>query len=190
MFFGFIDTIILGRFVTSEFIGYYKAASNLIGSIIPLIMFSGALLPIFSRMSLEHLERGFTKTIKAVFVLSIFLFIVVYLFSDLLIIFIYGVEYADAINVMRILSLLLISFPLISAYTGYFLARGNPKIVTILLIVATVASILFNYLFISYGISFGSLNAIIWASIATVFVSYLYLGGLIIAKRLFKYFAT
>ena len=50
VFFGYIDTIMLGHFVSSEFIGYYGAAFGLIASASAVISFTGiALFPIFSR---------------------------------------------------------------------------------------------------------------------------------------------
>src|SRR3989338_5981732 len=44
MFIGYIDTLMLGRFVTPEYIGFYQAALNAINSLIPLIPISIVLL--------------------------------------------------------------------------------------------------------------------------------------------------
>src|SRR3989344_3093762 len=51
IFFSYIDKIMLGGFVDGEFIGYYSAAFSFIGASIPIITFSAALLPIFSRLT-------------------------------------------------------------------------------------------------------------------------------------------
>src|SRR3989344_3934939 len=51
VFFGNVDRIMLGKFISAEFIGYYSAALGLIAAIIPLTGFvAAALLPIFSRL--------------------------------------------------------------------------------------------------------------------------------------------
>jgi len=51
LFFGEIDILLLGYFVLTEFVGYYRAALSLVGGIIGLIAFSSALLPVFSKLN-------------------------------------------------------------------------------------------------------------------------------------------
>src|SRR3989304_1272392 len=51
---GSVDTLMLGVFVSSEFIGYYRAALGLITSVAALFSFSQILLPMFTQIRRER----------------------------------------------------------------------------------------------------------------------------------------
>jgi len=90
IFFGSIDMVMIGRFVLSEYIGYYRAAFTLIAAITSLVSFSVVLLPVFSRIKKQQLERGFKKSLLIILWISLASFLFVFLFSPLIIKFIYG----------------------------------------------------------------------------------------------------
>jgi len=85
LFLGYIDMVLLGRFIDVEFIGYYSAAFHLIGAASALLGFSIVLFPIFSRLKGERLKRSLKKSIKTVLPLSIFIAILIMFFSPLII---------------------------------------------------------------------------------------------------------
>jgi O-antigen/teichoic acid export membrane protein len=179
LFFAQIDMLFLGRFVLSTFIGHYAVAISLVGSLGPLIAFSGVFLPIFSRLRGKRLEKSFKKSIKMTFLISLSIFILTLVFATLFINIFYGGEYANSIPLLRILSPLIISMPLISMYTVYFIAKGNPKIVTKGLIISTLFNIVLNYLLIVWLINYSQIAAVFGICIATLISRYLYLGILI-----------
>ena len=84
-FFGNIDIIMLGRFISAELIGYYKASFILIFSIAPLLSFSTVLFPIFSRLKGKRLEKGFKKTINIILPLSVMLSFLIFIFTPLIV---------------------------------------------------------------------------------------------------------
>ena len=173
VFFNYINTIMLGYFVESEFIGYYTAAFSLISSSSILIIFSSALLPVFSRLKKKELERLYKKTMGIVLAFSTLLFLFFFIFSHLIINILFGESYLASANILRLLSLLLILIPLTSLLTTYFIAVGKPAIISKVLIISTLMNIVLNYLLISklvvFGQLFGVYGAIIAAIISNIF---------------------
>jgi O-antigen/teichoic acid export membrane protein len=185
-FFGYIDIIMLGRFVLPEYIGYYGAALSLAVSVIPLITFSVVLLPIFSRIKNQQLERGFKKIFSMTLLLSLMAFLFVLVFSSFIINFVYGIEYASSINILRFFSLLLISAPIISIYNSYFIARGKPGILAKFLIVSLIVNIILNLLAIFLLRNYGGLSVVYGITGATIFSRWFYMFSLILMKKRIK----
>jgi O-antigen/teichoic acid export membrane protein len=180
LFFGYIDMLLLGHFLGSVFIGYYRAAANIVGSLIALMTFSAVLLPIFSRMNPSNLKLALKRTTGVILFISLLLFLGLFLFAKPIIIILYGVEYLPAVSILRILAILLLTMPLVANYSSYFIAKGRPGYVTKILLVITIISIALNYLFISYFIRFGAEQAIYGSCVATLITSIIYISGLLL----------
>lgn len=184
VFFGYIDQIMLGHYVESQFLGFYQAAFNLIASASAIIAFSSiAVFPIFARLKGAQLERGFKKTRNITITISIVSALFTFLVAPFIIQIVYGFEYLTATNYLRIFSILLISFPLISLYTTYYTSQKRTKIISILFIISTILNIILNYAFINIGLNYSMSHAVIGACVATIISRYIYLGGLIIWKK-------
>ncbi len=185
-FFGYIDMIMLGRFVLPEYIAYYRVALIFALTLIPLITFSTVLLPIFSKLKNKQLERGFKKSISITFSLSLILALFVFLLSPFIINIIYGKDYANSINILRFFSLLLIIVPLASIYESYFTAKGKPIIIAKLLIISVIINVILNFLAIFLLIDYGNLSVVYGVAGATIISRYFYMFGLILMKRRIK----
>ncbi|MBS3086406.1 oligosaccharide flippase family protein [Candidatus Pacearchaeota archaeon] len=183
IFFGYIDIVMLGYFVSSEYIGYYQGAFSFINAAISLITFSGALLPIFSRLNKGKMNTFLEKTTKVVSLVSIILFLFIFFAAEPLILTIFGQEYASSINILRILSLLLLSIPITTIYSTYFLSSGKPGVVSKFLVISTIINIILNYLLISYFISHSSLYATYGAAAATIISRYSFMIFLMVYRR-------
>ncbi|MEM3091172.1 MAG: oligosaccharide flippase family protein [Candidatus Pacearchaeota archaeon] len=183
MFFSFIDRIMLGRFVTAEFIGYYSAAINIVSGISSLIGFAIVLLPIFSRIKGKKLEEGFKKSLIINFFLGFFLFLVIIFLSSIIIKIIYGPSYNLSINILRLFSPLLMILPLIGVYSVYFISLKKPKVVAMWLFVSTILNIILNYILITSFLKKGELLAVFGAALAGVLSQAFCLFGLIISKK-------
>jgi len=184
IFFGNIDKVMLGRFVDSEFIGYYTASFSLIGALTILIGFAAiAVLPIFSRLKGKRLEKGFKKTIRITLLFSVGAFLATLILANFVIWVIYGKEYILATNILRILSLLLFIIPIAGIYQSYYLSQGNPKKVAKFLIIATFFNIILNYILITLLLKHSSLYATYGAAIATIISQFFYLMGLSLKKK-------
>ncbi|PIO08355.1 hypothetical protein COU59_01880 [Candidatus Pacearchaeota archaeon CG10_big_fil_rev_8_21_14_0_10_34_12] len=182
-FYGSIDMVMLGRFVSPEYIGYYRAAISLIAALTSLTTFSVVLLPIFSRMKGKQLERGFTKSISVVFPVSIVLSLFIILFSKIIIHIIFGGDYAQSVTLLRFFSLMIISISIISIYVSYFTAKGKLLIIARLLVFSIFINIVLNLLAIFLLRDYGNLFVVYGVTGATIASSWLYMTGLILSKR-------
>lgn len=180
--FGYVDMIVLGRFVDAEFIGYYRAALSLITSAAPLITFSSALFPIFSRLKEKQLKRGLRKTVLLTLIIAIFAFIFTLIFSPLIVGIIFGPEYFLSSEILRIFSVLIIVLPLISLYSSYFISQDKPKKVLLSLLIATALNIILNITFILYLLPYGQLQAVYGVASATIISQFVYLISLVWKK--------
>lgn len=183
---GYTDMIFLGRYVTAEFIGFYQAAFSFIVSSIPLISFSSALFPIFSRLSGERLKNGFAKSRNITLLLSFIVFLVTLVFAPIIIQIIGGSNYENSVLILRALSFLSISMPLSSLYSSYILAKGHPRSTTYILAISTLINLILNFLLITSLLKYGQMAAVIGSCIATVVSNYLYMVGLIVINKRLK----
>jgi len=183
MFFGYIDTLMLGHYVGSAYIGYYGAAFGLIGAASALLSFiPAAVFPIFSRLKEKSLERMFKKIRKVIILISILAAIFTFFLAKYILL-IYGQEYLPATIILQIFSILIIILPLIGLYNSYFVSQEKTKLVAKLLVVSTLINILLNWAFISYGLQFGMMQSVLGAAIATIISRVFYLGGLMFWNR-------
>jgi O-antigen/teichoic acid export membrane protein len=174
----------LGAYVQSQFLGFYQAAFNLVASASGIIAFSAAaVFPIFSRLNGEKLERGFRKTRNITLLISIAAALFTFLIAPLIINLIYGADYSMATTYLRILSVILISFPMISLYSTYYTTQERTRAISILLIGSTMLNVVLNYVLINIGMQYSMSYAVIGACVATIISRYAYLLGLIVARR-------
>ncbi|VVB80593.1 Polysaccharide biosynthesis protein [uncultured archaeon] len=185
IFFGYVDTIILGRFVEAEFIGYYQAALALIGSAGAFVGFTaGALFPLFSQMKGEKLNLLFKRSKKYTLLLGLAGMIASLLLSRIIILVIYGSPYLQAVNILRIFSVLLVLDSLIGIYTTFYISQNKPIFVAKILVFSTVLNIILNYFFISYLVSNSHYLATIGAACATIIAKIVHLCILVLTKNI------
>jgi O-antigen/teichoic acid export membrane protein len=182
MFFGYIDTLMLGHFISTEFIAYYAAAFSLVGGATAIIGFMAtAMMPIFARKSGRVLESIFKKTRNLTILISILSGIFTYFISYYIIRIIYGTAYLSAVPILKWFSIIIVLVPIIGIYIGYFITQKKTKELAWLIIGAAILNIIFNWIGISYGLEIaGEMGAVFGAVGATILSRGIYLGGLII----------
>ncbi|NMB66798.1 oligosaccharide flippase family protein [Candidatus Woesearchaeota archaeon] len=184
IFFGYIDIIMLGRYVQSEFISYYTTAFNLIASLSVIIGFiSVGVFPLLSSLRGNQLKNIFNKALKYSFIISLFSSLFTLIFSNLIINLLYGKEYALGAIILRFYSVLILISPLISLYENYFISQRKTKTLASLIILTTLINIILNFFFIRYGVRhFNGLGGILGACFATIISRLIYLVGLILRR--------
>lgn len=183
-FFYFVDKMMLGLFVKSEFIGYYSAAFNLISALIPLVGFPAVvLLPLFNQISNKKIAIAFKKSSKMILLFGISLSLSIIVVSKFAILIIYGKDYLIATNMLRLLSPLLAIAPLISIYSSYFLSRGNPSIIAKGLALSFVLNLVVSYFLLTYLIKYGDLVAVYGIIATTLLSQFVYLRILAFASK-------
>ena len=179
IFFGSIDTLMLGKFVDAEYLGYYRVALGLVVSISAILPFTGTLLPIFTQIHNRRLDRGFQKSFGYLIILIIPMSIGMMFISKHIILLIYGKEYLPAASSLLVLSILIVISPLISLYSTMFQAQEKPKILAKFMTISLVMNILLNYTLIKILLTISQEYAILGAGIATVISNVFFLGVLV-----------
>ena len=183
IFFGSIDTLILGRFVDASYLGYYRVALGLVLSISGLLPFSGVLLPIFTQINGKRLDRGFTKSLRYLILLSIPMAVGLMFIAKYVLFLIYGEAYLPASPVLLILSPLIIIAPLVALYSTVFQAKEKPEILAKFILFSLIINIILNYILIKLLLNISQEYALIGASIATLISNIFLLNFLIIKTK-------
>lgn len=187
VFFGSIDTLMLGIFVDAVYIGYYRAALGLILTISALLSFSGVLLPIFTQISGDRLERGFKKTFRYILIFTIPASVGIVLIAKYFIFAVYGSEYLPATRLMYALSFLIITGPLIALYSIVFEAKEKVKTLAKSIYIALSINFLLNLIFILWLLKISQEHVILGVSFATLISRGVLLGILVrTTKKKFK----
>ncbi|MCD6166063.1 flippase [bacterium] len=107
MMYTLIDTVMLSLMVGDEVVGWYNAAYRLVFAMLFIPMATmKAVFPVLSKYykeSVSNFKRLFEKTFKVMFVIGFSLAVLVFPLSNKIISFIYGEEYLNAANALRIL---------------------------------------------------------------------------------------
>ncbi len=170
-FFGSIDTLMLGRFVSSEYLGFYRAALSLATSVGALFGFGAVLLPVFTQLHGNRFERGFKKAFKFISIFTIPSVLGVLVIARYFIFAVYGKEYLTATIPLYALALTIIIMPMIALYSSFFEAREKPKVLTKAVFVSLILNIILNFILIKYlpiWFNKGPEFAILGAGIATI----------------------
>jgi O-antigen/teichoic acid export membrane protein len=185
--FGSIDILMLGRFVSSEYLAYYRTSLSLILSIASLLSLSSIFLPIFTQINGKRFSRGFHKTLRYMLMLSIPITAGVIFLSNYLIKAVYGNQYLLGTSSLYFLSILIITTPLIGLYSTILQSKAKSKIVGNSIVISLILSILLNLLaiFLFKGNDLYTINAVGFATS----ISRIVLLGLLIfqVKKEFKF---
>lgn len=169
IFFGYIDTIMLGHFVSSAYIGFYGVALSLVGSVSAIVGFSAvSFFPLFSKLEKVSLERIFKKGRNLTILISVLAGIVTYFLAKIVIQIAYGNAYLESVPILQYFTILILILPLTAIYETYFISQKRTKPLAILLVAATILNIILNFFFITYGLQFGELQAVLGACFATI----------------------
>ena len=99
--------------------------------------------------------------------------------SLIIIYLIYGVEYSQSNNILRIFSILILILPLTSLYSSFLVSQNKPRKVAKYLLLSVILNIILNLTFILYLVPYGAMAAVYGAVIATIISKIIYLGLLI-----------
>jgi len=185
LFFGYIDTLMLGHFISAKYIAYYGAAFSLVGGASAIIGFMAtALMPIFARKSGKALEDIFRKTRNLTALISIAAGIFTYFVAYYVIRLAYGIEYLPSVPVLRWFSILIVLVPILGLYVGYFTTQKKTKELAWLILGSAVLNIIFNFFAITYGLRVGGeVGAVFGAVGATILSRIVYLVGLVVVRK-------
>ena len=183
MFFIYIDIIMLGIFLPSQYVGFYSSAMGLIASLIVLVSAPNILMPIFVQFKKLQLKRAFDKVFRYLCILSMPLIFGALVLGKYFIRFFYGYEYLPATLPFYFLSILIFSGVLTDVLVALFSAKEKPKYFVRILIIASVLNIFLNYLLITLFLTISLKWAMIGAALATIISRYFYMISLIFISK-------
>jgi len=172
------DTLMLGYYKSSEVVGLYNAASPL-ARLIPIFLNSAAFLypPIVSRLyaqgKINEMKRTYQILTKWVFLLTLPLFSVMFLFPEATILFIFGEKYVSAAPALQILALGFMFHTFLGLNGLTLVVIGQPKLNMVGDTFAVISNVVLNVLLIpKYGIVGAAVATAVSYFVANVFRSF------------------
>lgn len=181
--FGSIDTLILGKFVSADYVGYYRAALSLILAITVFFTISNVLLPVFSQINDKRAKRGFRRIMKYLLLVTIPSTILFIFIGKQIISVLYGASYLPAVISLSILSLLIIPTTISQVYISLFQSREKTKFLAKTIIAVLIVDILLTYFLVKFLSTMSPRYGMIGASVATVLANVLYMKILYLKAR-------
>ena len=186
-FFGSIDMLMLGKFVSAEYIAYYRVSMSLVLAIASIFSLSEILLPIFTQIHGKRFNRGFHKIMRYLLILSIPAVVGAIFIGRYLIKIIYGSEYLLGSLAFYFLTPLIITGPLIALYSIILKSKENPKAISNSILISLIFNIALNIITISL-FKDNYLNLIAGVGLSTSLSRIILLSILVIsAKKQFNF---
>lgn len=185
IFFTYIDTIMLGFYVSFAFLGYYRVAFTSVFGIVSLFTYIGTvLLPVFINLEKQRLQIAFNKVSRFVLIFAIPATFGCLILGKYFIKVLYGSEYLPATISFYILSLMLITYMPVTIISSLFFSKEKPKYVAKATVISLLINIVLNYILISQLIKISEVWATAGAAIATIISrTYLFFYLIIVTKK-------
>jgi len=187
-FFGSIDTLMLGKFVSSEYLAYYRVSLSLILAVASIFSLSSIFLPLFTQIKGKRFNRGFHKTIRYLLIITIPAAVGLAFIARHAIYLIYGNQYLLSTTSLYFLIPLVITAPLIGLYSIVLESKEKSKAVSKSVLISLFSNIVLNVLAI-FLFKGRPLAIIAGIAIATTLSRIIFLLILVInSKRKFNFF--
>jgi len=183
----YTDVLILGKFVSPEYIGFYKTASSIAAFAFSILVFTTIIYPILTTAS-----KNKTKNISNIllYYISIFAFPITALLvilSKYFIRLLFGYEYLDAYFPLIVLSFLVIITPISEYFRVLLNSKGYTKNTAKIITIGSILNVILNLIFIYFFFKFwGPKMAVLGAAISTV-LSRLYIAIVLISNSKKKF---
>jgi O-antigen/teichoic acid export membrane protein len=165
----YTDVLVLGKFVSPDFVGYYKTASSIVSIALSILIFTSILYPILTRTSKEKTKNIISIISNYLFIISLPIIVMLMVLSKYFIRLLFGYEYLQAYLPLIALSFLVIITPLSELFRVSLNSKGytkaTAKIITIGSLLNLALNIIFIYSFFKFG---GNVYAILGAGISTI----------------------
>lgn len=174
-FFTHIDSIMLGIFLQSEYIGFYRAAYALVFSAVSFVAFPNAvLLPIFSKLKKSKVTNILNQAFRYMTMISIPIIFGILILGKYFIKLLYGASYSPSTLPLYFLSFLIFPTVGVGLFLSLFTAEEKPQIFAKLIPVACVINIILNFILIKTLLTISPEWATAGAAIATTLSMFFY----------------
>ncbi|XRO75838.1 flippase [Methanocaldococcus sp. 28A] len=152
------DTLMLGFYKTSEAVGLYNAAASL-AKLLPIVLYSaGFIYPplataLYAQGKINKLKRVYQVLTKWMFLATLPLFILMFLFPEATLGFFFGEKYLEASSILQILALGFMFHTLLGLNGLSLIVIKESNFVMYSTLISAVINVFLNVLLIqSYGI--------------------------------------
>ena len=183
IFFSYMDTIMLGIFLSAAYIGFYKASIGLIFAITGTLSFSGIFLSALAKIKRENLQSSFDKILKYLLVLIIPAITGIFLLARYVLVFVYGYDYLKAITVLYILTPLIFFVVMVSLFSSLLSSKEQNRELAFLTVVITAINILLIYIFIKIFLKYSEISATAGVALAMLISWIIYFAGILILAK-------
>jgi len=151
------NIFILGLFTNNTLVGYYAIAEKVVSAISSLgAIVNQVLFPYLSKIWIQNRQiyyNKFYKILKSIIIIMFFIFLFLYFLAPTIINFLSGIEIGESIQILQILAITVIFFPLGGLFTQSFVTQRNNIYVTKATIYTSFVNILLVFILIPlYGI--------------------------------------
>uniref|UniRef100_A0A7V3V0A7 Flippase n=1 Tax=candidate division WOR-3 bacterium TaxID=2052148 RepID=A0A7V3V0A7_UNCW3 len=152
LFYYWNGSALLSKIAGDKEVGVYNAAFRLVTGLNFIgISFSSALYPVFSSLFTTNparLVHLLTRALRLIIVMLLPVGVLGSLFAGQLIVFIYGIGYLPAANVLRILLWWAFATGFTSVFSNYFMATNRARWMTIQTAIALFVNVILNLILI------------------------------------------
>lgn len=171
MIISWTDTLMLGGIRTLDEVGLYNAAHPIAGFIgvsmgALLIIYVPVLTGLFAKESFPEIRRIYSILTKWIFLTSLPLFLIIFLFPQVFLNSLFGSDYISAIRALQVLSLGVLIVNLLGPNGTTLVAIGKTRFLMWAIIAAAGINIILNFILIP---TIGILGASIATSFSIIF---------------------
>ncbi len=152
LFYYWNGSTILAKITGDRAVGFYNAAFRLVvGLNFFAISFSGALYPVLAKSFPTgdgQLERIISRALKLMLIILLPIGVLGMIFSQPLIVLIYGTDYQPAASVLKILVWWAVFAGFTSLFSNYFIAINQSRLMTVQTGIALFTNVLLNFVLI------------------------------------------
>jgi len=172
------DTLMLGYYKTSEVVGLYNSATPIARLIFRLsdsvaFLYTPLVSQFYVRGKINEMKRTYQILTKWIFLLTLPLFSVMFLFPEVTINFLFGAKYVSASQALRILALGFTFYTLLGLNGWSLIVIGESDFVMVSNLVSAVFNVILNaFLIPLYGMNGAAMATAVSYFVATVFRSF------------------
>ena len=187
IFLGSVDTLMLGAFVDTTHLSYYRVALSLVITLVASLNLTSILLPVFSGTNKNLITSVVKKVLRYTKMIAIPATVGLLILSKEIIITIFGKEYLLAMIPLIALAPIIILMPIRRIFGNLCEGAERADKPARAIIYTSIINIILNYGFIYFLIPYGPIHALVGAGIATT-ISQIILLFLLAnnTKKLFK----
>ncbi len=189
-----VDSIVLGIFLSAEFVGYYRAAFSLVFSAVSFVAFPNAiLLPIFSKLGRMRRGKVMCRAFRYMSIISIPMTFGIIILGRYFIKFLYGSSYMPSSLPLYFLALFILPTVGSGLFMSLLIAEEKSKILAKMMPARCIFNIVLNILLVNLLLFVSPLWATAGAAISTSASWFFYFFSLVYfskkeldIRRLFK----